>query len=322
MANKKSKVPQKEMNLSLLNVQQVEDVANALSSTTRLKIISLLVDNSYTICEIARLLNVSVSTASFHIKLLKNARIVNLTRNPSKKGNEKIVALEKNKISILIDYPLNDRAIKNNSSYFTEIPIGSYSSFKVKGPCGIADTNGQLIGLESQPEIFYDFRTINAGIIWFLQGYLSYTIPNMAFKNRPIESIEISFEACSECANYNNNFKSDISIYLNDKKVGVYVSPGDFGGRRGKYTPESWSLASTQYGKMVQIRIDAKGTYINQEISSNYTIEDFQDISTADCMNLKISIDKDSKYIGGINLFGKNFGDYNQDIRINIIYKK
>lgn len=321
MTSKKTKVPQKEMNLSLLNIQQIEDVANALNSTTRLKIISLLVDSSYTICEIARLLNISVSTASFHIKLLRQAKIINLTRNPSKKGNEKIVALEKDKISILIDYPLNDRAVKNSNAYLIEIPIGSYSSFNVIGPCGIADTNGQLIGLESQPDIFYDFRTINAGIIWFTQGYLKYTIPNLAFKNRTIESIEISFEACSECANYNNNFKSDISIYLNDKKIGVYVSPGDFGGRRGKYTPESWSLASTQYGKMVQIRIDSKGTYINQEISSDYTIADFQDVGTAECMKLKISIDKDSKYVGGINLFGKNFGDHNQDIRISVIYK-
>lgn len=61
------------MTLTLNADKKVEKVALALSAKTRREILSLLQKNSYTIWEIADTLNLSVSTISFHIKLLKEA---------------------------------------------------------------------------------------------------------------------------------------------------------------------------------------------------------------------------------------------------------
>ena len=158
-------------------------------------------------------------------------------------------------------------------------------------------------------------------IIWFTSGFVEYHIPNTAIKNKVLENILISLEVCSECANYNNSFKSDITFILNGREIGTYLSPGDFGGRRGKYTPPSWPAASTQYGMLVQIRIDENGTWINQtNVSAENTIDDFAFITKENCIRFALGVKKNAKYAGGLNLFGRNFGDYKQGIRITVTY--
>ena len=134
---------QKKMTLTLNADKKVEKVALALSAKTRREILSLLQKNSYTIWEIADTLNLSVSTISFHIKLLKEAGLVNVTHNQSKRGNEKIVALEKHCLEIyLIREELSvNRALQ---SFYTELPIGSFSLSDIAAPCGIADADGNL----------------------------------------------------------------------------------------------------------------------------------------------------------------------------------
>ena len=108
---------------------------------------------------------------------------------------------------------------------------------------------------------------------------------------------------------------------MNDKEIGTYTSPGDFGGRSGKYTPKSWPAASTQYGMLVQIRIDEMGVWINQvNVSSEISIDDFAFITKEKCLRFKLGVKKNAKYAGGLNLFGRNFGDFQQGIRISATY--
>lgn len=310
------------MVLTLNNDDKLEAVATALSVSTRRKIISLLSKNSYTLLEIAEKLNVSLSNISFHVKCLLKAGLVNITHNTSKRGNEKIVALEKHVLEILFTADTGE-AENTATSFSTEIPVGGFSLFDITSPCGIADSEGNLIGAESNPDIFYNFRRIKGEIIWFTQGYLEYHIPNSKIKNKILENLQLSCEICSECANYNNNFKSDITFWLNDSEIATYTSPGDFGGRTGKYNPKNWPASSTQFGLLVQIRIDDKGIWVNNNnVSTEKNIDDFAFITRDKCIRLKIGIKNDAKYIGGLNLFGKNFGDFNQGIRLTVNYSE
>ncbi len=311
---------QKKLTLTLSDDSRLERVATALNSATRRKILSLLTLNSYTIVEIAEQLNMSVSNISFHLKLLLKAGLINLTQNHSKRGNEKIVALEKHFIEILF---------VNDDKYFLaptpvwnkEIPIGSFNVFDIEAPCGIADADGTLIGVEASPDIFYNYKRLKGEIVWFTSGYLEYHISNASIRGKVLESLQISCELCSECANYNNSFKSDISFWLNGKEVGTYTSPGDFGGRPGKYNPKSWPSTSTQYGMLVQLRIDGKGIWINQDcVNNELTIDDFAFITREKCLQFRLGVKKDAKYMGGLNLFGKSFGDYPQGIRFTAVF--
>ena len=309
-----------KLTLTLSNDAQLEKIATALNSATRRKVIALLVNNSYTVQEIAQTLNMSISNISFHIKLLQSAGLVNMTHNHSKRGNEKIVALEKHYLEILFVKNEDEPAVASHA-FNCEIPVGSFVLSDITAPCGIADAEGNLIGEEALPDIFYNYRRIMGEIIWFTSGFVEYHIPNTAIKNKVLENILISLEVCSECANYNNSFKSDITFILNGREIGTYLSPGDFGGRRGKYTPPSWPAASTQYGMLVQIRIDENGTWINQtNVSAENTIDDFAFITKENCIRFALGVKKNAKYAGGLNLFGRNFGDYTQGIRITVTY--
>lgn len=313
---------QKKLALTLKNEEPLEKVAIALDSSSRRQILRLLSMNSFTVMEIAEQLNMSLSNTSFHIKVLQKAGLINLTQNHSKRGNEKIVALEKHCLEILF---IQDEYGNYAASHVfgTEIPVGSFNLFEITAPCGIADADGNLIGAEAVPDMFYNYRRIKAEIIWFTQGYLEYHFSNSVLKGKILDTLEISCEVCSECANYNNSFKSDITFWLNDKEIGTYTSPGDFGGRIGKYTPVNWPSASTQYGMLVQLRIDGQGVRINQvAVPSDLTIDDYAFATREKCFRLKIGVKKHAKYMGGLNLFGKNFGDYPQGIRFTASYSE
>ena len=79
-------------NLTLLDDEELEAIGEALSSPIRRKIISLVTDKSYSVLELARTLNVALSTMSFHVKVLKNAGLVKTISSPDKRGNEKNVS--------------------------------------------------------------------------------------------------------------------------------------------------------------------------------------------------------------------------------------
>ncbi len=319
-SNYENILKQKKLTLDFNNPDKIEELANALNSPTRIKLLTYLANKSYTVNELAQLLKISISTASFHIKLLKDAKLINVNHNSSKRGNEKIIALEKHTVELFFSKIENIE--DSNKLFRCEIPIGSFINFDINGPCGMADSKGELIGPEGNPDIFYNYERINAEILWFISGSINYSIHNYEIKMREIESIEISMELCSECANYNNNYKSDIYFELNNNLIGTYTSLGDYGGRRGKYTPSSWPLESTQYGKLLEIRIDSKGCFFNHTLINNgKTINDFKNITCTNYIDFKIGVNKNAKYPGGINLFGANFGDYNQNIIFNIIYK-
>ena len=129
----------------------------------------------------------------------------------------------------------------------------------------------------------------------------------------------ISAELSSEAPGVNNNWPSDISFSLNEKHIGTWTSPGDFGDVQGIFTPDWWFPNWNQYGLLKLIVINQFGTYIDGLKISDITINDFNLDNSSD-MKFKFSVDDDAENIGGLTIFGKNFGNYAQDIKISISY--
>jgi predicted transcriptional regulator len=96
---------------------------------------------------------------------------------------------------------------------------------------------------------------------------------------------------------------------------------GDYGDRRGIYTPAFWGNNSSQYGILVTLKVDKEGTYLNGEKVGQTTLKDLP-LENKFVMKLKIAVKDDAKYVGGINIFGKEFGDYPQDINVHIAYER
>lgn len=309
------------LSFTLSDEDRLKYVCYALDSPVRRKILQLCTIKSFTIKQLSELTNNSLSTTSFHIKTLKEAGLINISARPAKKGHELVVSLEA--VNLIISMSMPQKLRETNRSlkaYKTEIPVGSFTSFSIQRPCGMANAEGHLLEEESIVGAFYSHQRYNAQLIWTSMGYLEYQIPCYPFASKEIESINISCEICSETSNYDNTYKSEITFWLNDIELATYLSPGDFGGRPGKLTPKNWTLSATQYGLLVQLTINEQGTFLNGKQVSDVTASQFDNCPEDDCLTLKIGNKPTAKYKGGFNLFGRCFGDYPQDIKFDLYY--
>jgi len=301
-------------NLTLLDDEELEAIGEALSSPIRRKILALVNTKSYSILELARELNVALSTMSFHIKILKNAGLIKTIGSPDKRGNEKNVSQDMYELTISFSKP----SIPNKNIYSIELPIGSYSNFQITAPCLMCDTKKEIEGYDLVSS-FYSPRRNEAQIISFMKGFLEYKISTYPVIEKKISSITFSLEICSECPNYNNHWKSDITFWINDIELCTYRSPGDYGDRKGKLNPSWWPDKFTQYGMLKKIRVDNEGTWLDELLVSDIKLNDLNLLNKYH-FSLKIGVKDTSKYVGGINIFGKGFGDHEQDIIVQIAF--
>ena len=284
-------------------------VYEALASDVRIKIIQLLSKNKMNNKELAADLGLSTAIVSMHIRKLEEARIIKTERV----GQQKIASLRVDKIEI--NFP--QKIFIAFDILETSIPIGHYTNYDVSPTCGLATTKN-FIGLVDQPKYFMDPLRMNAGILWFTKGFVEYQIPNYLNEDNKLEMMEISFEISSEFPFSNNNWPSDITFYLNDIELGTWTSPGDFADTRGKHTPEWYPDNLNQYGLLKTIRVTEHGTYMEGEPLSDVNISDFS--SEEDTWHFKVEVNEEAKNVGGCTLFGKGFGNYDQDILFKIFH--
>lgn len=291
-----------------------DDVIRAVGCKTRRDIIRMLVGNPMSIWGIAESLNVAVSTVSEHINDLLKTGIISVVRNLSDRGRSKIVALQYEKIELdFTKEPLNC----NKGNYTVQVPIGSYSSFKINSLCGMLGMEGYLSPRDNVESFFSPFRAA-AQLIWFDYGYLEYVIPIERQRADNVSAISFSVEVCSEAPVYNEDWKSDIYFEINGKRICVYTCPGDFGLRRGLFTPEWWK--GTQYGILKKVEVRENGSYIDGEYVSQVSLSDIcpTDFSL---ITFRIGVDEKAVNRGGVNVFGKKFGDHNQHIVFSLSQK-
>ena len=176
----------------------------------------------------------------------------------------------------------------------------------------------ETLGPYDDPSIFFSPERVNAECIWFDLGFISYNFPTYPLTYHSCSEISFSFEVCSETIYYNNNWPSDITVYINNIEVGTFTSPGDFGGRRGHFTPEYWPITSTQFGALRKVTVNKKGVYIDNVLVNNEITFDDLHLYDGNSVKLTIGIKDDAQHKGGLNLFGKNFGDFPQSIIMTV----
>lgn len=307
--------------------EELSKICNALSDPTRRKIIKMIAElGPLTINDIAWKINVPVSTTSYHVKSLIDADILIYASNSKRRGHEKHVALGAYLVNFTLPYNLMDSP---NKVYSIDVPIGSYSSFHVEPTCGILTENG-LESLSDTPVAFYSPNRFKAGLIWLHKGYLEYSIPltdyigtegnDLEYRNKDaISSLSFKFELCSETPLYNHNYKSDITFSVNGLEICTFTTTGDFGEHRGRLNPVWLVNENTQYGLLYSIDIRFDGSYLNEKRVSDIAIDDLE-LPENNVLVFRLEVKNDATHIGGFNLFGKNFGDYPQDISLDITY--
>lgn len=301
--------------LHIKSLDEGLDIFKALGSELRITIIKLLIkNNGMNMNELATSLNITNGALTSHIKKLEDCGIVTIVSESAGHGNQKkcMVHLDK----ILVEFDLGESSSKD--VYETEIKVGHYSDYKVFPTCGLSSSTS-LIGEVDDSRYFAHPDRMNCDILWFTRGYVEYMIPNFLPVAQKIDQITISAELSSEAPGINDVWPSDIHFYLNDTCLGFWTSPGDFGNAKGIFTPDWWYPNWNQYGLLKLIVINHKGSFIDGLQISNVTLDDLK-IDYRSSMKFKIGVPDDANHIGGLTIFGQNFGNYNQNIQVRISY--
>lgn len=300
----------------MLHIKSLDDgldIFKALGSEVRIEIIKILMENhEMNMNELAAKLNITNGALTGHIKKLEDCGLVMVSNESVGHGNQKKCSVHLDKILIEMD----SQDFKN--IYQTDLKVGHFSDYSVYPTCGLASDTA-IIGEVDDTRYFAHSDRYNADILWFTRGYVEYVVPNFIPFGQKIDQITISLEISSEAPGVNDVWPSDISFFLNSKKIAMWTSPGDFGNMKGIFTPDWWYPNWNQYGMLKILVINRKGTFIDGLQVSDISVNDF-DFDYRSTIKFKLEVEEDAEHVGGLTIFGKTFGNYNQDIAVRINY--
>ena len=289
-------------------------VLECFSSETRVRIIELLNEKAYNIGELAEALGLSSAIMTKHIQKLEEAGLVATENTVGKRGTQKRCTLKIDQLTLMLRTDSGTEEQPNRNSFTVDLPVGQYSAYEVRPTCGLASSE-KRIGMMDDPRYFDDPERTQAEHLWFASGFVEYRVPNYLVGNQAATGFTVSLEICSEAPRYNENWPSDITFAVNGLEVATWTCPGDFGSRRGLYTPSWW--VDTQYGLQKTLSITESGTFIDGVQFSGVRISQLN-IRAGQELLLRISCHETAAHCGGVSLFGKGFGNYPQDIRVAI----
>lgn len=305
----------KEDNILVLDPHNDFSILKGLASEVRLRILELLSEGPMNVNEITDALKLPQSTISTNIMILQESGLIRTESIKGRKGTQKLCHAVYTEM--VLRFREEGKNVRLNDTIEVEMPVGLYTHFNVSAPCGLCSPEG-IIGYLDTPDTFLDPARVKAGLLWFEKGIVEYKFPNNSlYKDKPLEALEISAELSSETPGTDRNWLSDITLWINDVRIGSWTSPGDFGDQRGKLTPLWWKLEGSQYGLLKNWRVTENGSFIDGVAISDVTLDDLH-LLEHHSIKVKIGVEEDAEHRGGINIFGRGFGNHNQDIVLRL----
>ena len=293
-------------------VNEFLPTAKALASGLRLAIIEALATGPLTMAELSVRLHIPLSTAALNVKKLTDIGLVVSELIPGTHGTQRVCALVASRVTLDLGSPQNP---ESNQIYIA-MPVGHYVDSEVVPTCGLLSEQG-IIGELDDPRSFFEPERVNAQLLWFRRGYVEYRFPMRIPPGRVATSLELTMEACSEAPLYNPDWPSDITVWVNHHELGTWTCPGDFGGEPGYLTPTWWGSHNTQFGLLKAWRTAAAGTFLDGRRLSAVTIGDL-DLLSHNYISVRIGVKPGTENEGGLNLFGREFGNYAIDLEMRI----
>ena len=286
----------------------------ALGSEIRVRIMETLISSGrMSMNDLARITGITNGALTPHMRKLEAAGLVRIVNTPLTHGNQKMYEHQLGKTLI---------ALRRNSSsdgvYHSHLRAGQYSSCEVYPTCGLAHSSG-ILGEVDDPRYFTHQNRFEADILWFTKGYVEYLVPCVIPADEPIRSLSVKAELSSEAPGSNSFWPSDIHFYINGILIGIWTSPGDFADVRGTFTPDWWFSNWNQYGLLKTITVSEEGTFLDNVRISDVTIRQLH-LNPRSPVYFRIGVPETARHIGGLTIFGRDFGNYNQDIEFTISY--
>lgn len=135
--------------LDVSELQDLKKVGQAISGDLRLRILNLLRAGEKNLNEIAKALEVPLSTTTVNVQKLEDAGLLKTDFRPGIRGTQKVCSLAYKRICFHladVDEPEQQEVIS--------MPLGNYALAEPLSPCGICTTERQL-GPAGDSRIFF-----------------------------------------------------------------------------------------------------------------------------------------------------------------------
>ena len=278
--------------------RNVVQVVKALSSNVRMKILDLLDEQELNIQTLSKELNLGKTAILNHINILEAAGFITTRYIPGTVGNQKVCRKEYDRL--LFDFSSHNKVGNNGDFVSVSTSVGNYFGFSVYPPCGLA-TKHKIIKSWDDPRVFFpgsEIRKVQLSLELSAQGELEHhsllKLPDELMRARVSDK------------------QSDITFWINGFEIGTVSVTDKARGIGAKYTPTWWKGSGS--GELIKISIEKNVTDIDGESQTEFPTE----IIKSDELSLRIGIKPDSSHIGGINLFGQDFGNFPQNIETRI----
>jgi len=292
---------------------EVLGIAKALSSPLRINMLHELQKKKRNIQDLANRLNILTSTCTMNIQVLERAGLVETEMVPASRGSQKMCKIKYSEVVLPL---LKEAEQKEDNIIVINMPIGLYTDFEIHPSCGMISESEIIDYLDSERAFFSPKRS-NAQLIWFTDGFVEYSFPVNIPQARSVKSLQITTEICSEFPGFKQEWPSDITMWINSHEIGTWTSPGDMGGKRGRFTPNWWGVENTQYGFLKTWRVTKAGSFIDGIESSGITVKDLN-LQGDYRIRVRLGIKKEAEFRGGLNIFGEKFGNHPTGIVLQI----
>ena len=308
-----------DRNFLTVNARDGVEVMTGLSSPVRIGILSLLHQRGpLNVNEISDALKLPQSTVATNIQVLESCDLIRTETAKATKGQQKICAARYNEIILRFD----DYDVKSQTNVVDlSMPLGPLHELQ-----RVAALRTLLERGDHRPPRRAGFLPRSgphegrADLVRARPRRIQIPEQRQGSAKQEIEALEFSMELSSEVPGTNANWPSDISVWINDVLVSTWTSPGDFGDKRGIYTPRWWKLEGSQYGHLKTWKITDRGSYLDGKKVSAVTLDRLH-LEEHHSIRLRIGVDEHAKHPGGINIFGRGFGNYDQDILLRLYLK-
>ena len=300
----------------LKDFKQGSLVYEALDSEVRLGILEeLLQKGELNLAYFAKRFDVSNGAITAHIKKLHAAGLIEIATSSGVRGTQKLCSLAADRIVIdILPRPEEEGRMEN-----VHIDVGHYVDYSVRPTCGLATVDG-IVGRFDDPACFSYPERFQAGILWFASGYVEYLVPNYLAEGEKLRELRFSMELASEAPGYAAYYPSDISFSVNGVPVGMYRSKGEYNDRAGTVSPAWWHGNLGQYGKKVTLSVNEDGCFLGGVKIAETRVGDLG-LHAGGQIRFRVAVPEDAEHCGGVTLFGRGFGDYDEGIVCGFISK-
>ena len=99
----------------------------------------------------------------------------------------------------------------------------------------------------------------------------------------------------------------------------MWTAPSDFGGTRGRLTPGWWEEKDSQFGVLKRWRVSSEGTSVDGVALSDVTVDSLG-LRAGEPIVVRLGVRRDAHNVGGMYLFGREFGNYPEDMGLRLEY--